>query len=296
MTDITPRDITRALRTYLPHATLRTTAGYNPGEFDVRLPQAAHDHMAGPHGLAAALGSRLGTEFGVDGVTWSKRGDKAATVHLYTRSSRRARSAAAVRAERDRQRELARPKATLPEALDALDNRPRTGPGTGITEGITLNEKLALGALVKTVRAHLAAFGADEVKDAQVAMARMYEAAVGDSNDDEHEAGMECADQLGVFLSRMGYESPDPGDYTGEDEDEDLGYIGCDEQDGERSYACTGDGVRVCNSHALDAARRGEDLEWDDDCSQLVKAEADALRAGHGDAGENYEDARSETS
>jgi hypothetical protein len=357
MTDITARDITRALRTYIPHATLTTTAGPEDGSFTVRLPIAAHHNIAGAHGLAAALGSQLGTEFGVDGERWV-RGKHSLDVHIYLRSARMAATAAAERAERDRQRELARPKATIAEALGALDNRPTTGAGTGITEGITLNEKLALGALVATVRELLAPrpqedMGGHRPASLLTALARVNSAEDADratmpggklstfivpsqlaayrdlanavrehlapvpegtmrpwsvtgfidEQDTVHATGVlagnhdmtSASDALrgtGAWFLVVPAASPEQAlevacqahvdalaasadDYPDAAE---LGELPCEAEDhGMRSVGCSEYGVRVCGTHALADARRGNRTTWDEDAPQWLMDQCERL-------------------
>jgi hypothetical protein len=158
-TDLTARDITRLLRTYLPHVTISTSAGTHAGEFDVRLPGAAFDNMGGAHGLVAALGSRTGVQFGTDGVTWARRGDRVATVHLYTRSTRDASTKTAEQearaAEETRRAALIAPK-TLADAVAALDSQPFGGPGTGLTESISANYLAGLRCVLEAARSELA--------------------------------------------------------------------------------------------------------------------------------------------
>jgi hypothetical protein len=78
--------ITAALRDSFPAtAPVRTTPGTAPGHFNVELTEDGYRHIGGAHQVAAVLGVRLGTAFGVDGVTWE---GTTAVSHLYVRGAR----------------------------------------------------------------------------------------------------------------------------------------------------------------------------------------------------------------
>lgn len=74
---IRARDVTAALRNVVPAPVLLSVRAdpEHYGEFDVRLPEAAHNHLGGAWAVATFAGRELGVDFGVDGVRWARRRD-----------------------------------------------------------------------------------------------------------------------------------------------------------------------------------------------------------------------------